>query len=522
MKKFTALFILLLSTFLLVGCNPLEVFNQDKIKNINLEDAISERAMLEYTFDAKHEIILESSLDRQIISSGSSNNAILFSDGRVFSFLTEQEFKLKNLDDVYSANQTDQYFYITTFEGYSINSLETGEELRRLPNNGLSDYYFLDDHVLIIRYDEYGNVIKQEKIQFEDYKIVEETDPNFAEIEYDHEAGDFGIILSLSSGEIIVYKNEKLHYVYEIRDNDSVESIYFLENGNILIKRLSQLPSTAENYNLIMGSTKYILKYELFDIAKKNIKEVNYNYYIEGIFYQKEVNNKNQNQVLYRNINKDSRQIESNYSFMIVDNNFKKFYTINFDFGTTSNLAGEMIPFDSNTFVYNTGFAVFVINGKNKTQAQFIYDPERFAVDAILDSKHILVREFSNSKTYVIEIATGEVIHQDLVVHTKQQGFYILRNEDGKLFKFDTNGGLTSLRGDNLNKLSNGFYSIQVDDNIFFYNPLGEEILEISFDTFYTIRYIEQEEKNYLMIHYNLDGIYQQLIVSSTKLKPLQ
>lgn len=107
MKKFTALFILLLSTFLLVGCNPLEVFNQDKIKNINLEDAISERAMLEYTFDAKHEIILESSLDRQIISSGSSNNAILFSDGRVFSFLTEQEFELKNLDDVYSANQTD-------------------------------------------------------------------------------------------------------------------------------------------------------------------------------------------------------------------------------------------------------------------------------------------------------------------------------------------------------------------------------------------------------------------------------
>lgn len=101
---------------------------------------------------------------------------------------------------------------------------------------------------------------------------------------FDNVVGDYGYVEY--DDKLFVYDLTKWReciYSHELENGmfSAYDDWFVLSNGNVLIQRITPVPSDSVSYDVLAGSSKYNLEYTLVDIAEKKATNVEFGYYIE-------------------------------------------------------------------------------------------------------------------------------------------------------------------------------------------------------------------------------------------------
>lgn len=149
------------------------------------------------------------------------------------------------------------------------------DDPNRNEKNGI-EYITFGDKVYAFDYDtkEYTG------FEFDKDKLV--CRPSF-----DNIVGNYGYVEY--DDKLFVYDLTKWReciYSFELENGmfSAYDEWFVLSNGNVLIQRITPVPSDSVSYDVLSGNSKYDLGYTLVDIAGKKATNVEFGYYIEAVW----------------------------------------------------------------------------------------------------------------------------------------------------------------------------------------------------------------------------------------------
>lgn len=123
--------------------------------------------------------------------------------------------------------------------------------------------------------------------------------------------------------------------------------MYFLENGNILLFHLSQLPDNSTEYDFTFEGEKFAYKYYIYETGKKKAKPVELDIYISFVLPRTEDFPIGwSNMIRYKKIDKDTKELQDKELMGGLSNDLSTLVPFEFDFGEPENL----IPLDDGLF----------------------------------------------------------------------------------------------------------------------------------------------------------------------------
>lgn len=104
---------------------------------------------------------------------------------------------------------------------------------------------------------------------------------------FDKIVGNYGFVMNgstpISVSSVYVYDLTKwieCVYVYEVPANQTVNQVFQLDNGNMLVQSLAMLDQNARKYDILMSGAKMNITYTYVDVAAKTAAEVDFGYLI--------------------------------------------------------------------------------------------------------------------------------------------------------------------------------------------------------------------------------------------------
>lgn len=469
MKKW--LIVLLVSfSFLLFGCNKKE--SEVTTKQLIVKDFYSEEFA-----DAMYPkmSMTQKTIRNDETISGENQFVLVFFDFAVYHFEKEKflEFDKSQGKGVYLHQQ---YLRVELIDKHLIFNYKTGEQLLELVKN--SDFEYTFDENLIIVYELSGGVRTEiKRYYFEDYELLKSApkkDPlksiylgTFEEYNY----------FSNSDG-ITLFKDDKFYdyYAFEPR----MRNWNFLENGNILILYMIELPNESLEYDVRDGSLKYNYYYVLYNTAKKKFNRVDLDILIGYIQPKSEENPiKVDNYISYKKIDKQNKMIVHDRTYYGgISNDLSKLYPLEFEFG----IPRYIVPLDNDLFAAYTEYGIVLINGKNKVINQIAFDEDEYEA-TVYRNATVLLKEANEA--FIYDLKTGELIKGGNLGYAYLSfNVYILRDDEDKYYIF--NGEFKELEGEAYRYMMYSyFYKVKTETSFNYYFLDGTLLFTTDSEVFY-------------------------------------
>lgn len=408
MKK--RLIILVLFSFLLFGCSG-------STKKFVMKDAFPK----EFTEMMIPKVSMsQKTLKHDAEISQMNGFVIVFNDFSIYHIELDKFLQFDKTSTNF-INLNGQYLIVNNTDEYLIFSYKTGTKLLTLEKGLTLNFEFNYNEIIVSELIE-GSYQEKERYYFEDYEIVEVApkedqliEPNLNQVKkYEYMANVEGITF---------FKDGKFYSYYKFEENR--DSWYFLENGNILILYITELPNESTEYDYVDGAQKCKYKYVLYEVSKKKEKVVELDVIINFLMPRTEDFPVGwDNMIGYRKIDKKTKLIDENLSNGGISNNLKTITPLEFDFGMPENVT----IIDGGLFALEMDYGIFLISGKNKIINQLIFDVDSYDVEIFRNATVMLTR---GGETLIYNLKDGELLKKDIeVIDSLNLDTYILKNGD--------------------------------------------------------------------------------------------
>lgn len=488
MKKIVIILLFFLGT-LLVGCKSNNVpngstntsFDQEKISSIYTQELI-DKFQPERTFN-----YITVDVDSMILRS--NPRVIQFQNNRLYSIASDKFFPI-NVAEIANIDFSKSYVQVEMLDStYKIYNMMTTELLYTFNFDSVNETtYYSYDFIENVKTDEAGekttvthyfvNFLPGEKPIFNDNPILSNM--------YDMTVDNYGY--RNSEIGIMMYKDDKYYasYLYNIEPDD----IFLLENGNIIIQYLNEMPSDSTDYDVIIMDKRYKLTHHLYEIDKKQYRELDLGYLIDEISRKtEEFSFGVDNVITFRTIDPISKQ---RFEMMRIGSfsNDLKLKEVSFEFGGF----GDLFPFNTNSYlVENDNRALFLVDGSNKVINSISFDIYNYR-SSIYKNETIFLRDVNFGDVYIYNLRDSALLYSGykFVDIVEKYNFVI---KDDKYYVFD--GELKEIDAENLFFMEAPVYIALKDGTYTFYYLDGTTLFEAS-DSDYNVRYhydsLNQEE----------------------------
>ncbi|MGI6360623.1 MAG: hypothetical protein ACOX02_06355 [Acholeplasmatales bacterium] len=467
MKKW--LIVLLVSFgFLLFGCTKKE--SEVTTKKLMVKDFYTK----EYIEAQTPKITMTQKTIRNDDSiSGVNEFVLVFFNFAVYHFEKEEfiEFDKSSAKGVYLHQQ---YLRVDFTNKYLIFNYKTGEQLLELIKNPNFEYTFNENLIVVYEWIE-GVRTETKRYYFEDHELLDgapKKDPleslylgTFKDYRYFH-----------NSDGITLFKDNKFYDYYAFEP--SMRNWNFLENGNILILYINELPSESLEYDISEGTLKYNYHYVLYNTAKKKANRVELDILINYIQPKSEYNPiKMDNYIGYQKIDKQNKMIVHGRTYYGgISNDLSKLYPLEFDFGVPRYIN----PLDNELFAVHTEYGIVLIDGKNKVINQLTFNEDEYDV-TVYGNATVMLREANEA--FIYNLKTGELIKGgDLGFAYLSYKKFLLRDDKDKYYIFD--GEFKELNGQTF-PFRNQFYKVKDGTSFNYYFIDGTLLFNTNREVFY-------------------------------------
>ena len=201
-----------------------------------------------------------------------------YSSLSAFICVTVTDWKKTNSQD-YPNDTWDSTTYniYYSFSGTEIVNFKNAEDedQKSISNVYLRDniaYFELDDETVALDY-EAGKIVHRES-----------TDKFVKRPVFDYMNDKYGYVEK--NDKIYVYDLSKwleCVYSYELPSTYVDYDLFYLNNGNLLIQGIKNLPDSAVNYDFLESGLKYDIVYTVVNVAEKTTSDVEFGYYIDVV-----------------------------------------------------------------------------------------------------------------------------------------------------------------------------------------------------------------------------------------------
>lgn len=404
--------------------------------------------------------------------------AIYNEEGRVIRYIIRDYDTLETIISVDTSEfyqidvQLNDYYievrriseFEASFANYTYSGQSIGEEYKWVfsEDGETLDSYYYDNVCLYYIYDD-SRIVYLEDSKDVVYAIDGETrnilhkdnyDSFIMRPEFDIVVGNYGYVYDLMLDTVYVYDLDKwisCVMSYEFPSYNENDDWFVLNNGNILVQAYVELAADSVNFDVLAGGDKYDIVYTLIDVKNKQIRNVEFGYYIQRAYSLKgsdTFTGKAENMFVVYPINND-RLNTNDEKHLIVDNDL----TINCDVTDFVEKNGSLI-------------ADGLFLGKHSYQNSSIYLDKIFGLDgkeitlpasAILKDNYIIYRNAiyslemqllldpfkDNAYTYVdyrdsYVMLTKEIVDEDFNI-TYEYYYYDPSVKDATPVKFADN-----------------------------------------------------------------------------------